>query len=157
MIRADFEPGFFFLLLWGLISWLSRKKKKKLHTDSNEVVTKTKENLFARLEKLQEHLSNEVDILPPTPQPVESEEQYFAQEHEYSSVEPEILEPELEDVHGNEESIFTKDDLPILTETTNWLKKNISSKSDLMKIMVLKEVLGEPRSLKPYTGDYFQS
>ena len=39
----------------------------------------------------------------------------------------------------------------------NWLNQTFFRKSELRKLMVLKEVLGEPRSLKPYTGDYFQS
>ena len=30
MMLADFAPGIFFLLLWGLISWLTSKKKKKI-------------------------------------------------------------------------------------------------------------------------------
>ena len=56
MMLADFNPGMLLLLLWGLISWLTRKKKKKIDTDSNEVITKPKEDLFARLQKLQEQL-----------------------------------------------------------------------------------------------------
>ena len=42
-------------------------------------------------------------------------------------------------------------------EHKNWLRQNLSHKSNLRKLMVLKDVLGEPRSLKPYAGDYFQS
>ena len=42
-------------------------------------------------------------------------------------------------------------------ESENWLKQILSQKSNLRKLMVLREVLGEPRSLTPYTGDYFQS
>ena len=159
MILADFQPGLFFLLLWGLISWLTGKKKKKISTDSGEVETKpkSKEDLFARLQKLQEHLSQDVGIFPSVTQPAEAEEEYIDEENDYSYIEPEILEPALEDAHEDEEYVFTKDDTPIVAEPTNWVKKNLSRKSDLMKIMVLKEVLGEPRSLKPYTGDYFQS
>ena len=157
MNLADFEPGLFFFLLWGLISWLTSKKKKKISIDNGEVDTKpkSKEVLFSRLQKLQENLSQDTDIFPSVIQP--EEEKYVDEEYDYSFIEPEILEPELEDIHENEEYVFTKDDTPIVAEPTSWVKKNLSRKSDLMKIMVLKEVLGGPRSLNPYTGDYFQS
>ena len=79
MMLADFNPGILLLLLWGLISWLTRKKKKKIDTDSNEVITKPKEDLFARLQKLQEHLSQEVDILPTEPPQLDTEEEYFTE------------------------------------------------------------------------------
>ena len=157
MMLADFQPGLFFLLLWGLISWLTRNKKKEISPDNGEVETKpkSKEDLFARLQKLQEHLSQDADIFSSVTQPVE--EEYIDEEYDDSFIEPDILVPEQEDLHKNEGNIFTKDDIPLIVEPTNWLKKSLSRKSDLMKIMVLKEVLGEPRSLKPYTEDYFQS
>ena len=157
MMLADFQPGLFFLLLWGLISWLTSKKKKKMSTDSGEVETKpkSKEDFFSRLQKLQDHLSTDVDIFSSVTQPVE--EEYIDEEYDDSFIEPDILEPEQEDLHKNEEYVFTKDEKPLVAEPTSWLKKSLSRKSDRMKIMVLKEVLGEPRSLKPYTEDYFQS
>ena len=37
----------------------------------------------------------------------------------------------------------------------NWLKKSLSRKSELRKLMVIKVVLEEPISIKPYTGDYY--
>ena len=158
MILADLEPGIFFLFLWGLFSWfISNKKKKKMHTDSGEVVTKPKpkEDLFVRLQKLQDHLSKDMDIFPSVPQPVK-EEEFIDEEYDNSFRESEILEPELEDIHENEEYIFTKNDKPLVAESTNWLKKSLRRKSDLKKLMVIKEILGEPRSLKPYTEDNFQ-
>ena len=157
MMLADFEPGIFFLLLWGLISWLTSKKKKKISPDNGEVETKpkSKEDLFARLQKLQEHFSQDADIFSSVTQPVE--EEYIDEEYDDSFIEPDILVPEQEDLHKNEGNIFTKDDIPLIVEPTNWLKQNLSQKSNLKKLMVIKEILGEPRSLKPYTEDYFQS
>ena len=157
MILADFEPGIFFLILWGLISWLTSKKKKKIDTDSREVIAKPKEDLFARLQKLQDHLSKDVDIFPSVPHPVEAEEEFIDEEYDYSFIESEILEPELEDLHENEESVLETEIKTPAAESENWLKQNLSRKSNLKKLMVLKEVLGEPRSFQPYTGDYFQS
>jgi len=154
MILADFEPGLFFLLLWGLISWLTRKKKKKIDTDSGEVITKPKKDLFARIQKLQEDLSQGVDIFPTAPPPLDAEEEYFAEKEKYGFEEPEILEPKSVDVHEAKEYAFeTAIKVPI-TVHDNWLKQNLFRKSNLSKLMVLKEVLDEPRSLKPYTGDY---
>ena len=158
MMLADFEPGIFFLLLWGLISWLTHKKKKKISTDNGKVETKPKpkEDLFSRLQKLQDHLSKDVDIFPSVPQPMEAEEEFIDEEYDYSFIEPKILEPELEDLHENEESVLETETKTPAAESENWLKQNLSRKSNLKKLMVLKEVLGEPRSLTPYTGDYFQ-
>ena len=157
MILADFEPGIFFLLLWGLISWLTRKKKKKIDTDSGEVITKPKKDLFARLQKLQEHLSQEVDIFPSPIPPLDAKEGYFTVDDEHVIEEPEVLEIEQEDLDKNKEFAFIEDIKVPAKEDENWLKQNLSGKSNLRKIMVLKEVLGEPRSIKPYTGDYFRA
>ena len=152
---ADFNPGMLLLLLWGLISWLTRKKKKTIDTDSGEVDIKPKKDLFARLQKLQEHLSQDANIFSSVTQPME--EEYIDEEYDDSFIDPDILNPEQEDLHKNEESIFTKDENPLVAEPTTWLKQNLRRKSDLKKLMVIKEILGEPRSLKPYTEDYFQS
>ena len=156
MVLAAFEPGIFFLLLWGLISFLTRKKKKKIDTDSREVTAKPKEDLFARLQKLQEHLSQEVDIFPSSSPPLDAEEEYFAEEDKYGFEEPEILEPKSKDVHEAEGYAFETAIKAPTTVHDNWLKQNLSRKLALRKLMVLRDVLGEPRSIKPYTGDYFQ-
>ena len=157
MMFADFNPGILFLLLWGLISWLTRKKKKKIDTDSGEVITKPKKDLFARLQKLQEHLSKEVDIFPSSSLPLDAEEEYSAEEDKYGFEEPEILEPKSEDAHDTERYAFETAIKAPTTVHDNWLKQNLSQKLKLRKLIVLRDVLGEPRSIKPYTGDYFQS
>ena len=148
-----------FLLLWGLLSWFTKKKKEQLkEKDQGEYSEmKPKEDIFTRLQKLQDHLSTEVDIFPSAPEPGETEEEYFAEDNEYGFDEPEILETEPEDVHENEGYVFETDIKVSAKGSANWLKQNLSGKSELRKLMVFKEVLGEPRSLKPYTGDYFQS
>ena len=157
MMLADFEPGIFFLILWGIISWLTRKKKKQIPKNMGEVVTKPKEDLFVRLQKLKDHLSSDGEIFPSTSHPVEAEEEYFTEDNKYDFEELEIPTPLLEDVHENEECVFDTDIKTSTAENANWLKHNLAQKSELRKLMVLKEVLGEPRSLKPYTGDYIQS
>ena len=159
MILADFNPAILFFLLWGLLSWFAKKKKNELkEKDQGEYSDmEPKEDLFTRLQKLQDHLSTEVDIFPSAPEPVEVEETNFAEDNEYDFDEPEILETEPEDVHENEGYVFETDIKVSPKGSANWLKQNLSGKSELRKLMVIKEVLVQPRSLKPYTGDYFQS
>ena len=159
MILAEFNPMILFILLWGLLSWFAKKKKEQLkEKDQGEYSEmKPKEDIFTRLQKLQDHLSTEVDIFPSAPEPVETGEEYIAEDNEYGFEEPKILETEPEDVHENTEYVFETDIKVSPKGSANWLKQNLSGKSELKKLMVFKEVLGEPRSLKPYTGDYFQS
>ena len=85
MILADFNPAILFFLLWGLLSWFSKKKKDQLkekdkgeYSDMEPSDMEPKEDLFTRLQKLQDHLSTEVEIFPSAPEPVETEEEYFA-------------------------------------------------------------------------------
>ena len=159
MILAEFNPMILFLLLWGLLSWLTKKTKNQLKEKDQEEYSdiEPKKDLFSRLRKLQDHLSTEMDIFPSAPEPVETGEEYIAEDNEYGFEEPEILETEPEDVHENAGYVFETDIKVSPKGSANWLKQNLSGKSELKKLMVFKEVLGEPRSLKPYTGDYFQS
>ncbi len=159
MILAEFNPAILFFLLWGLLSWFSKKKKDQLKEKDNGENSdmEPKEDLFTRLQKLQDHLSTEVDIFPSAPEPVETGEEYIAEDNKYVFEEPKILETESEDVHENAEYVFETDIKVSPKGSANWLKQNLSNKSELRKLMIFKEVLGEPRSLKPYTGDYLQS
>ena len=159
MILAEFNPMILFILLWGLLSWFTKKKKEQLkEKDQGEYSEmEPKVDIFSRLQKLQDHLSREVDIFPSAPEPVETGEEYIAEDNEYGFEEPKILETEPEDVHENAGYVFETDIKVSPKGSANWLKQNLSGKSELRKLMVFKEVLGEPRSLKPYTGDYFQS
>ena len=158
MILAEFNPMMLFLLLWGLLSWFAKKKKDQLkEKDQGEYSEREpKVDIFSRLQKLQDHLSNEVGIFPSVPVQVEAEQEYFTEDDD-GFEEPEILETEPEDVHESAGYVFETDIKVSPKGSANWLKQNLSGKSELKKLMVFKEVLGEPRSLKPYTGDYFQS
>ena len=159
MILAEFNPMMLFLLLWGLLSWFFKKKKDQMkEKDQGEYSEmEPKSDIFTRLQKLQDHLSTEVGIFSSASEPVETEEEYFAEYNEYNFDEPEILETEPEDVHENAGYVFETDIKVSAKGSANWLKQNLSGKSELRKLMVFKEVLAQPRSLKPYTGDYFQS
>ena len=159
MFLAEFNPTILFLLLWGLLSWFTKKKKVQLkeNDQGKHSEMESKENLFSRLQKLQDHLSKEVEIFPSAPVPTETEEKYFTEDNEYGFEEPQILETESEDVHESEGYVFETDDTKIPpTNSDNWLKQNLSGKSELKKLIVLKEILGKPRSIYPYTGNYYQ-
>ena len=158
MILADFNPAILFLLLWGLLSWFTKKKKKEARKNLTEDsgVKIEKEDIFSRLQKLQDHLSSEVEIFPSVPEPVDLEEEYPAEYDEHSFEEPEILEPMPEIIDETEQYVYETDIKAPTTEHDNWLKQNLFRKSELKRLIVLKEVLAQPRSLKPY-GDYFKS
>ena len=159
MILAEFNPVILFFLLWGLLSWFAKKKKNQLkEKDQGEYSDREpKADLFARIQKLQDHFSTEAEIFPLATEPTGDEKEYFAENDENSFEESEILAPSLEEVQADEEYVFETDIKIPTTRQDHWLKQNFSRKSKLGKLIVLKEILGEPRSLKPYTGDYFQS
>ena len=159
MNLAEFNPMILFLLLWGLLSWLTKKKKNQLkEKDQGEYSDmKPKADLFARLQKLQDHFSTEAEIFPLATAPIGEEEEYFTEDDKNSFEESEIIVPGPKEERRDEGYVFDTDFKLPTTRQDHWLKKNLSQKSELRKLMVLKEVLGEPRSLKPYTGAYFQS
>ena len=159
MILADFNPAILFFLLWGLLSWLTKKKKNQLkQKDQGEYSEREpKADLFARIQKLQDHFSTETEIFPLAAEPTGAKEEYFTEDDENSFEESEIIVPSPKEERRDEGYVFNTDFKMPTTLQEHWVNKNISQKSELRKLMVLKEVLGEPRSLKPYTGDYFQS
>ena len=159
MILAEFNPTILFLLLWGILSWITKKKKNQLKKNEHgkDSDREPKADLFARLQKLQDHFSNEAEIFPLDPDPAVVEENYFSEDDKNSFEESKIFTPTSVEADKDEKYVFETDIKIPTTEQDHWLKKNLSQKSDLRKLMVLKEVMGKPRSLKPYTGDYFQS
>ena len=159
MILAEFNPAILFFLLWGLLSWFTKKKKNELREKGQDKSSdgEPKEDLFVRLQKLQDHFSTGSKIFPLATEPAGEKEEYFTEDDENSFEESEIIVPDSKEEHRDKRYVFEKDIKIPTTRQDHWLKKNFSQKSELRKLMVLKEVLGEPRSLKPYTGDYFQS
>ena len=158
MIIDEFKPILFFLL-WGILSWVMKKKKKQLKEKTQEEPKeiKLKADPFARIQQLQNPLSKVVDIFTTASNSVEIEEEYFSKNDEHGFEEVETPIAEVGDLHRNERYVFETDIKSPTTEKGNWLKQALSDKSELKKLMVLRKILGEPRSLKPYTGDYFQS
>ena len=158
MILAEFNPTILFFLLWGLLSWFFKKKKNQLkEKDQGEYAEREpKADLFARLQKLQDHFSTEAEIFPLATDRDGAEEEYLTEDDENSFEESKIIVPGPEEEYRDEGYVFETDiKLPTI-KSKNWLQKNLSGKSNLRKLMVLKEVLGEPRSIHPYTGDYYK-
>ena len=99
---------------------------------------------------MQNNLSQEFEIFPSKLESNEIEEEYLQDDDEFDFEEPEIVQKESE-VFKHEDS-FVEFNLPIQQPSQHgWLKDALHQKSELRKLMILKEVLGEPRSLKPYT------
>ena len=158
MILAEFNPAILFFLLWGLLSWFSKKKKNQLkEKDQGEYSDREpRADLFARLQKLQDHFSTEDEILPLATDPDGAEEKYFTDDDENSFEESKIIVPGPEKKYRDEGYVFETDIKLPTTKSKNWLQQNLSGKSNLRKLMVLKEVLEKPRSIHPFTGDYYK-
>ena len=154
MTIADFNPSILFLLLWGLLSWFTKKKKKEakeVEPDSPQTVQK-KEDIFARLKKLQDHLASNVDILPLRP-----EEEYWEEEKTevFGELEPELVqEPAM--VYPEKEEVAWVGSTPILPKSPirmdqrNWLSTIMGDGNHIKKALILNEILGKPRGLRPY-------
>ena len=154
MTIADFNPSILFLLLWGLLSWFTKKKKKEakeVEPDSPQTVQK-KEDIFARLKKLQDHLASNVDILPLRP-----EEEYWEEEktEAFGELEPELVqEPAM--VYPEKEEVAWDGSTPILPKSPikmdqrNWLSTIMGDGNHIKKALILNEILGKPRGLRPY-------
>ena len=154
MTIADFNPSILFLLLWGLLSWFTKKKKKEakeVEPDPPQTVQK-KEDIFARLKKLQDHLASNVDILPLRP-----EEEYWKEEKTevFGELEPELVqEPAM--VYPEKEEVAWDGSTPILPkyptkmDQRNWLSTIMGDDNHIKKALILNEILGKPRGLRPY-------
>ena len=155
MTIADFNPSILFLLLWGLLSWFTKKKKKEAReVDSGAPKTvQKKEDIFARLKKLQDHLSSNVDILPLKP-----EEDYWEEEEtDFLEDAVPVMEKEPPAEYIVPEKNVWDGSTPLATkspqvETTkgNWLSSVMAVKNNIKKAIILKEILGEPRAMRPY-------
>jgi len=151
---ADFNPSILFLLLWGLLSWFTKKKKK----DAQEVEpgdpqpVQEKEDIFARLKKLQDHLSSNVDIYPLKPEEDwEEDPADFVDETEPAIVqEPEEIYPEKEEIVWDESTPLETKPLQVQPNKENWLSTIMTDKNNIKKAIILNEILGEPRGKRPY-------
>ena len=152
MILADFNPAILFLLLWGLLSWFTKKKKKEARENLTEDsgVKIEKEDIFTRLQKLQDHLSSEVEIFPPKPMevPVEWKDENFEEKPDF------VPEPAIEYPIPDEKEWYgpfeEKPAIPVKIEKGSWLSTIMTDGNQIKIAIILKEILGEPRGLSPY-------
>ena len=158
MTIADFNPSILFLLLWGLLSWFTKKKKKEAReVDSGAPKTvQKKEDIFARLKKLQDHLADKADIFPLRPEEEywEEDEIDFQEETEPATVqEPPISYPIVEEVVWDGSTPLSTKKPQIKTNVGNWLSSVITDKNSIKKAIALNKILGKPRGLRPYGGE----
>ena len=155
MTIADFNPSILFLLLWGLLSWFTKKKKKEakeVEPDSPQTVQK-KEDIFARLKKLQDHLASNVDILPLRPEEEyweEEEADFFEDAVPAMAKEPPAEYPVPEEIVWDGSAPLGTKPLHLETTKGNWLSPVMADKNNIKKAIILKEILGEPRAMRPY-------
>ena len=157
MTIADFNPSILFLLLWGLLSWFTKKKKKEAQEVDSGVpkTVQKKEDIFARLKKLQDHLADKADILPLRPEEEywEEDEIDFQEETEPATEqEPSVSYPIVEEVVWDGSTPLSTKKPQIKSNAGNWLCFVITDKNNIKKAIVLNEILGEPRGLRPYGG-----
>lgn len=153
MQLADFNPSILFLLLWGLLSWFTNKKKRDSQTSQTaeqEPSMEKKKDLFERLRKLQDHLAGEVDIFPTEPEEIIVEDKEYFEldlDEPLSNNEPE------EEIHEVDKS-FGDISIPVSKDTTiekiSSLTHTLSDRNELKKAIILKEILDIPRALRPY-------
>ena len=152
MILADFNPAILFLLLWGLLSWFTKKKKKEARKNLTEDsgVKIEKEDIFTRLQKLQDHLAGEVEIFPSNPdeEAVEWEEDDIETEPDLVK-EPAVYYP-IPDEKERSGPFEGKPATPVKIEKSSWLSIIMTDGNQIKKAIILKEILGEPRGLRPY-------
>ena len=153
MILADFNPAILFLLLWGLLSWFTKKKKKEARENltENSGVKIEKEDIFSRLQKLQDHLAGEVEIFPPRPdeEAAEWEDTNFEEKLDLVQ-EPAVDYPIPEEIVWDGSTPLSKEPPQVKIETDNWLSTVLTDGNQIKKAIILKEILGEPRALRPY-------
>ena len=151
MILADFNPAILFLLLWGLLSWFTKKKKKEARKNLTEDsgVKIEKEDIFTRLQKLQDHLAGEVEIFPSNP-----DEEAVEWEEDDIETEPDLVKepavyypiPDEKEWYGPFEE---KPATPVKIEKSSWLSIIMTDGNQIKKAIILKEILGEPKALRP--------
>ena len=152
MILADFNPAILFLLLWGLLSWFTKKKKKEARKNLTEDsgVKIEKEDIFTRLQKLQDHLAGEVEIFPS-----KSEEEEIEWEKDDIEGKPDLVkEPAVDYPIPDEKEWYgpfeEKPAIPVKIEKGSWLSTIMTDGNQIKKAIILKEILDEPRALRPY-------
>ena len=152
MILADFNPAILFLLLWGLLSWFTKKKKKEARENltENSGVKIEKEDIITRLQKLQDHLAGEVEIFPSKPEEEEIEWEEDGLEEKPDLVKEPVVDypiPDEKEWYGPFEE---KPVIPVKIEKGSWLSTIMTDGNQIKKAIILKEILGEPRGLRPY-------
>ena len=155
MTIADFNPSIIFLRLWGLLAWFTKKKKKesrKVETEFPKTL-KEKEDIFTRLKQLQDHLSSNVDILPLKPEEDywEEEEADFLEDAVPAMVkEPPVEYPVPKEIVRDGSTPLAMKPPQVETTKGNWLSSVMAYKNNIKKAIILKEILGEPRAMRPY-------
>ena len=176
MILADFQPSILFLILWGILSWLTRKKsKKKVQNNDTHKQTEPKEGLLSRLQKLQENLSSEFEILAENNKTGTIENNAESKYDNFYVESPQLdLNTTIDDAidikndfdspdidHYTDDKYNKDEDRDIFSTkrdeyslefsyNKNWIKQTLHNKNELRKLILLNTIIGKPRSLNQF-------
>tara|TARA_B100001029_G_C15058207_1_gene456126 strand:+ start:2616 stop:3041 length:426 start_codon:yes stop_codon:yes gene_type:complete len=141
MLTAEFDIKIILLLLWGLISWLTKNKKKGSQTNINILKKQSNNNKL---------LSNKFNTL----------KTYFINELPSSRLKPKLINynslvkkqiidvPEITLVAKNTKNILNTN------KKLHWIKQGLYNKSNLKKIIIIKQILEKPYSIKSNTNHF---
>ena len=140
IILAEIQPGVVFLLLWGLLSWFSSKKKKK-SIELNEDSIIDNNDLLGKLNILKDNIFNKEDsFVEPSAFEVYNEENNN-----------EVVDFNNKSFKKNQNDIYEEKNIK-----RNYSKDNDSKYIDILKTnlnlknaIIMKEILDKPRSINP--------
>ena len=129
ILIANIEPGLLFFLLWGILSWLSRKKtKNKYQDDSGEhsdgIINELNENLFS---EINEKFDSKINL--------------DQEKNINKDISNFVKESDNENRLENNHSIYKN-------------KFNIFRTDSLKNYFIIKEILGKPRSIDSYKDNF---
>ncbi len=141
---AEINPSIWFLIVWGIISWLSDQKKKKKKQIQNDSAEESKpSDLHERLQRLKDHMASELD--------------FFPNNETVPVVEEPVIDLDVDEIEEDEDSFANelseiKNNPPVQRATVK--KKFNFRSSNLKQAIIFKEILDKPRALKPITDDW---
>ena len=165
-LYADIEPSFLFLLLWGLLSWLSKQNKSKVRSKDNSLSeNSTKKSLFENVLGFSDNFSSDQDIIFEKAQ-INDVENHFNNEKESNSEKIIISKNNLDNSDKNN---IKQADINIINESKIESEPNldfsfnnkdlsvkkrkrlysiINNKNMLKESFLLMEILRKPKALK---------
>tara|TARA_B100000945_G_C20418052_1_gene616190 strand:+ start:358 stop:870 length:513 start_codon:yes stop_codon:yes gene_type:complete len=167
ILYADIEPSFLFLLLWGLLSWLSKQNKSKIKSKDNSLSENSnKKSLFENVLGLNDNFSSDQGMIFENDQ-MNEVENYLKNDKKINSERTIINKNNLDnsdknninqiditivDQKGKIES-ESNSNLTFSSKDSSFIKRKrlygiINNKNKLRESILLMEILRKPSALK---------